>query len=97
MMKAIVYTQYGPPEVLHVRDVEKPTPNDDQVLVHVHAVSLNPAEAHMMGGMLLARIMGGNGLLKPKGSSLNYVQRTKAAINCGEMRLRLMRCSDIAT
>ncbi len=65
-MKAIVYTQYGPPEVLHLQEVEKPTPNDDQVLIQVHAVSLNPAEAHMMSGMLLARIMGNNGLLKPK-------------------------------
>jgi NADPH:quinone reductase-like Zn-dependent oxidoreductase len=65
-MKAIVYTEYGPPDVLQLKEVEKPTPNDDQVLVQVHAVSLNPAEAHMMSGMLLARIMGGNGLLKPK-------------------------------
>jgi NADPH:quinone reductase-like Zn-dependent oxidoreductase len=65
-MKAIVFTKYGPPDVLHVQEVEKPTPNDDQVLIRVHAVSLNPAEAHMMSGMLLARIIGGNGLLKPK-------------------------------
>lgn len=65
-MKAIVYTQYGPPDVLHLQEVEKPAPNDDQVLVQVHAVSLNPAEAHMMSGMLLARIIGKNGLLKPK-------------------------------
>ena len=65
-MKAIVYTQYGPPDVLHVQEVEKPTPNDNQILVQVHAVSLNPAEAHMMSGMLMARILGGNGLLKPK-------------------------------
>jgi len=65
-MKAIVYTQYGPPDVLQLQEVEKPTPNDNQVLVHIHAVSLNPAEAHMMSGMLLARIIGRNGLLRPK-------------------------------
>lgn len=65
-MKAIVYHEYGPPNVLHIQEVEKPTPNDDQVLVNVHSVSLNPAEAHMMSGMLMARIIGGNGLLKPK-------------------------------
>ena len=65
-MKAILYTQYGPPDVLHLQEVEKPTPKEDQVLVKVHAVSLNPAEAHMMSGMLLARIIGKNGLFKPK-------------------------------
>ncbi len=65
-MKAIVYPKYGTPDVLEIREVEKPTPNDNQVLVRVHAVSLNPAEAHMMTGKLMARLMGGNGLFKPK-------------------------------
>ena len=65
-MKAIVHTQYGSPDVLHIQEVEKPAPNENQVLVRVHAVSLNPAEAHMMSGKLMARILGGNGLLKPK-------------------------------
>ncbi|HLA08791.1 MAG TPA: NAD(P)-dependent alcohol dehydrogenase [Anaerolineales bacterium] len=65
-MKAIVYTQYGPPDVLHLSEVGKPVPNDNQVLVQVHAVSLNPAEAHMMSGILMARILGQNGILKPK-------------------------------
>jgi len=40
-MKAIVYTQYGPPDVLQLRDVAKPEPKDDQVLVKVHAASAN--------------------------------------------------------
>jgi len=40
-MKAIVYTQYGPPGVLHLREVERPEPKDDQVLVRVHAASAN--------------------------------------------------------
>ena len=65
-MKAMVYTEYGSPDVLQLKEVEKPTPNDNQVLVRVHAASLNPAEMHMMSGKLMARIMGGNGLLKPK-------------------------------
>ena len=65
-MKAITYTQYGSPDVLQLTEVEKPTPNDNQVLVRVHAVSLNPAEAHLRRGMLIARLMGGNGVLKPR-------------------------------
>ena len=65
-MKAIVYTKYGPPEVLQLGEVEKPTPNDDQVLVKVHAVSINPADWHTRRGMLLARLMAGSGLLRPK-------------------------------
>ncbi len=40
-MKAIVYTKYGPPDVLQLMEVAKPEPKDDQVLVEVHAASVN--------------------------------------------------------
>jgi NADPH:quinone reductase-like Zn-dependent oxidoreductase len=64
-MKAVVHCDYGKPDVLQVKDIEKPTPDDTQVLVRVRAASLNPLDGHFVRGMLLARVMGG-GLRKPK-------------------------------
>ena len=49
-MRAVVYTQYGPPEVLRLEEVEKPTPKDDEVLVKVHAAAANPLDWHLMRG-----------------------------------------------
>ena len=49
-MKAIVYHQYGSPNVLELTEVEKPTPKDDEVLLKVHAASANPADWHLMRG-----------------------------------------------
>jgi NADPH:quinone reductase-like Zn-dependent oxidoreductase len=65
-MKAIVGTQYGSPDVLHVQEVAKPTPQGHEVLVKVHAVSVNAADLHALSGKpFLMRLMG-YGLLKPK-------------------------------
>jgi len=65
-MKAIVYTKYGPPDVLHLKEIEKPTPKEDEVLVKVQAASVNYSDwAFVRGKPFLVRLMG-VGLLKPK-------------------------------
>lgn len=47
-MKAVVRRCYGPPDVLKVEDIEKPVPKDNQLLVRVHAASVNPADWHFV-------------------------------------------------
>lgn len=49
-MKAAVYTNYGPPDVVHVMDVAAPVPSDDELLIKVHAASVNPYDWHFMRG-----------------------------------------------
>jgi NADPH:quinone reductase-like Zn-dependent oxidoreductase len=65
-MKALIATKYGSADVLRLAEVEKPTPQDNQVLVEVHAVAVNTGDIHLLGGKpFLVRLMG-YGLLKPK-------------------------------
>ena len=69
-MKAILYTKYGSPDVLQLKDVEKPTPNEDEVLIKIHAASVNAYDWHFLtADIFLIRLMGG-GLLKPKDTRL---------------------------
>lgn len=49
-MKAAIYTQYGAPGVIQIADVEKPVPKDDEVLIKVHAASVNPLDWRLMRG-----------------------------------------------
>ena len=58
-MKAVAYTRYGPPDVLRLTDVEKPTVKDDEVLVKVHAVSLNASDWETLRGKPLYSRIGG--------------------------------------
>jgi NADPH:quinone reductase-like Zn-dependent oxidoreductase len=65
-MKAILHTKYGPPDVLKLSEVEKPVPGDDEVLIKVHAASVNTADCYILKGEpFLVRIIDG-GILKPK-------------------------------
>ena len=64
-MKAIVYQKYGSPDVLQLKEVETPIPKDDEVLVKVHAASVNAGDWHLLRGKpYLLRLV--YGLLKPK-------------------------------
>ncbi len=65
-MKAIVYTKFGPPDVLQLQEVEKPGPKDNELLIKVHAASANAYDwRHLRADPFLIRLMGA-GLLKPK-------------------------------
>ena len=64
-MIAMVYEEYGSPDVLELREIEKPTPKEDEVLIKVQAASVNAMDYRFLTGTpLLARLMAG--LLKPK-------------------------------
>jgi NADPH:quinone reductase-like Zn-dependent oxidoreductase len=67
-MKAIVHERYGRPEVLELRELDTPVPGDDQVLVRVHASSVNPVEWYGVTGPYFARL--GNGLRRPKDTTV---------------------------
>jgi NADPH:quinone reductase-like Zn-dependent oxidoreductase len=64
-MKAIVYTEYGLPDVLHLQELARPTPKEDEVLVEVHAASVNAYDWHLLtADIFLVRFSAG--LRKPK-------------------------------
>lgn len=68
-MKAILFPNYGSPDVLQLTEVEKPTPNENQVLVKVYSAAANPLDWHRMEGKpILARM--GEGFRKPKNPKL---------------------------
>jgi NADPH:quinone reductase-like Zn-dependent oxidoreductase len=68
-VKAILYSQYGSPDVLQLKEIAKPAPKDDEVLVKVYAVSVNAADLHLLrADPFLIRLS--SGLLKPKNQIL---------------------------
>lgn len=64
-MKSIIFERYGGPDVLQLKDVDKPVPNDNQILVKVHSAATNPLDWHMMrADPFFVRL--GQGFWRPK-------------------------------
>src|SRR6266404_8181482 len=64
-MKAVVYSRYGSPDQLSLTEVPKPTPKDDEVLIRIHAVSINDWDWGLLRGTpFMTRLL--SGFLRPK-------------------------------
>ena len=73
-MKAIVWTKYGPPDVLQLQEVEKPTPKDDEVLIRIHATTVTAGDCEMRSLkfplFLSVPVRIWIGLTKPRGTTI---------------------------
>lgn len=78
-IKAVVYRCYGSPDVLEFADIEKPTPADDEVLVKIHAASVNPLDWHYMrGSPYIMRLMSGLGAPTESRLGVDYAGTVEA-------------------
>jgi NADPH:quinone reductase-like Zn-dependent oxidoreductase len=70
-MRAVVHDRYGPPEVLHLQEVERPVPKDDEILVRIRATSVTRSDAHLRSGSpFVQRVQ--SGLMRPKRRILGH-------------------------
>ena len=92
-MKAIVYDKYGSPDVLELKEIDKPAVGDDQVLIRVRAASVNPLDWHFMRGRpFFLRIKAG--LRKPKVIRLGVdAAGTVESAGGNVTRLNVSRCT----
>jgi NADPH:quinone reductase-like Zn-dependent oxidoreductase len=68
-MKAAIYTKYGPPEVVQLREIPKPIPNDNQLLIKVHATTVNRTDCGFRSAeYFISRFF--SGLIRPKNKTL---------------------------
>jgi NADPH:quinone reductase-like Zn-dependent oxidoreductase len=87
-MKAMVYERYGTPDVLSLADIDKPVPDDDQVLVKVHAAAVNPYDWHHLTGTPYV-VRPSAGLRRPKARVLGLdLAGTVEAVGRGVTRFR---------
>lgn len=78
-MKAIFYSCYGSPDVLEFTELEKPEPLDDEVLIKVHAASVNPYDWHFMrGSPYVMRLMSGLGAPDDSGLGADFAGTVEA-------------------
>lgn len=88
-MKAVVNPEYGPPDALRLRDVDRPTIGEDQVLIRVHAASVNPYDWHLVRGKpYFARLI--VGIRRPKSGGIPGVDAAGVveAVGTGVTELR---------
>ena len=73
-MKAIVWTRYGPPDVLELQEVEKPTPKDDEVLIRIYATTVTAGDCELRSLKfpiyLSVPMRLWRGLINPRGTSI---------------------------